>query len=285
MHNKRLLRSIVVLAFFSFLPFAAAQEQSQTTAKDSSAFSPHDLNGVWAAKRMGPPPTAAQTAGNATSQTAEANPPASGSAANNPFANPHPPFTSWAQMRFDASVPSGGPRDIPGKENDPALKCDPDGFPKILGSPEPFEIVMTPSRMFMFFEKDHIWREIWLDGRSLPKDPDPTWNGTSVGHWEGKTLVVESNGFNDITWLDYQGDPHSDQMRLTERYTKTGPDTLSIAITVDDPKAYTAPWVFKPRTYALHKDWEIREWYCTQDDTKSYDDQIRIPSGQPGSSK
>jgi hypothetical protein len=266
--GNKLVRGILAgAAIFCF--FAISQAQAQ-----DAKFDPHDLNGVWVTKRPAPPPNADGAAGGQA--------PAAQQQGGNQNTN-HPPFTAWAQPRFDASIPSGGPRDIIGKENDPTLKCDPDGFPKILNSPEPFEIVIAARRMFMFFEKDHIWREIWLDGRALPKDPDPTWNGTSVGHWEGNTLVVESNGFNDGTWLDYQGDPHSDQMHLTERYTKISPDTMTIDVTVNDPKAYTAPWVFKTRTYALHKDWEIHEWYCTQDESKTYDEQIRVPSGQPGS--
>ena len=121
-----------------------------------------------------------------------------------------PPFTPWGQSKFDAAVPSLGPRAIPGKENDPDLHCYPDGIPQILTAPEPFQIVTTKKQMLMFFEKYHGWRQIFIDGRKLPEDAIPTYDGYSVGHWEGDTLVVQSVGFNDKIWLDYLGDPRSD---------------------------------------------------------------------------
>src|SRR5204863_278388 len=81
-----------------------------------------------------------------------------------------------------------------------------DGIPKILTSPEPFEIVTIPGRVLMFFEKDHGWRQIWTDGRKLPADPpELRFDGYSVGRWEGDTFIVESSGFNDKLWLDYYG--------------------------------------------------------------------------------
>jgi hypothetical protein len=191
-------------------------------------------------------------------------------------------MTSWGQARFDASIPSLGPRAIPGKENDPALYCYPDGFPKILTSPEPFEIISMPGRVVMFFEKDHGWRQIWTDGRKLPDDPpELRYDGYSVGHWETDTFVVESTGFNDKLWLDYYGDPHSDAMRLTERYQRLDHDTLSITVTIDDPKTYTKPWVGQPKLYTLKPNWEIAEWYCTLDDENQYDNKIRLPTFIP----
>jgi hypothetical protein len=251
MKNKPFYSLILLAAVF---PFSFAAAQSQTPAKDSStSYSPRDFSGVWAAKR-GVAPAAGASAGTAAGGGATSAAPVAGggSAANQ---NSHPPFTPWAQALHDTV---GKPTD------DPTLRCDPDGFPKIENSPEPFEIVMAANRMFMFFEKDHISREIWLDGRALPTDPDPTWNGTSVGHWEGNTLVVETVGARQ-NWLDYQGDQHSGDMHLTERFTRTDADTLKLDITVVDPKAYTAPWVFRPRMFAMHRDWEINEWYCAPD--------------------
>jgi hypothetical protein len=116
-----------------------------------------------------------------------------------------------------------GDRVIPGKENDPTLSCFPDGIPKILTSPEPFEIITVPGRVLMFFEKDHGWRQIWTDGRKLSDDPpELRFDGYSVGRWEGDTFIVDSNGFNDKLWLDYYGDPHSEQLHLTERYQRPG---------------------------------------------------------------
>jgi hypothetical protein len=191
-----------------------------------------------------------------------------------------PPMTAWAQARFDAAVPTVGPRVIAGKENDPILRCNPDGIPKLLGVPQPFEIVQTPNRIFMFFEHNRHWRTIWIDGRKLPEDPDPSWMGYSVGKWEGNTLVVESTGFNDIPWLNFYGDPHSDAMRLMERYRRVDAKSLEIAVTIDDPKAYTKPWVNVPKAYNLESTWEIGEHYCVIDEENAYGDTIRVPAGQ-----
>jgi hypothetical protein len=228
-------------------------------AKSTAPFSPHDLDGLWMTA----------TGLNSGSQIIDP--------------NAHPPFTPWAQARFDASFPSLGPRDVPGKENDPILRCDPDGVPKILGSPHPFEMFVLRDRVIQIFEKHHDWREIWMDGRKLPDDPPQlTWNGYSVGRWEGDTFIVESNGFNDIHWLDYWGDPHSDAMHLTEYYTRVDHDTLSISVSIDDPKAYTAKWVGKPHVFTLKPNWTLQEYYCINEELTKYDKDIRLPSGVDG---
>lgn len=243
---------------------AGLAADQQPNSQSAAPFSPHDLNGLW------------MTASGLTAGQQLVDP------------NAHPPFTPWGQMRFDASYPSLGPRDVPGKENDPILRCDPDGVPKILGSPHPFEIFMLPDRMLQIFEKHHDWREIWADGRELPKDPPQlSWNGYSVGKWEGDTFVVDSVGFNDTPWLDYYGDPHSAAMHLTEYYKRLDHDTLSISVTIDDPKAYTAVWVGKPHLFKLKQNWVLQEYHCINEELSQYDKDIRFPSGvaQNGSTK
>ena len=260
--KERFLGVIVaVLAATAWCPAARAQAsgsapgQAGNAKPAAAAFSPRDLDGIWM--------------------------PLSGPAGGAPIVDPnnHPPFTPWGQARFDASFPSLGPRDVPGKENDPILKCYPDGMPKHLGSPHPFEIFTVRDRVLMLFEKDHDWRQIWTDGRKHAVGAPPTFNGYSTGRWEGDTFVVESTGFNDIPWLDYYGDPHSEEMRLTEYYKRIDHDTLSISVTIDDPKAYTAVWVGKPHLYKLKPDWEIQDYYCIIEDIQQYDQDIRIPSG------
>src|SRR4030095_12698484 len=142
-----------------------------------------------------------------------------------------PPMTPAAQAKFDAAVPTLGPRVIAGKENDPILRCYPDGLPKLLGVPQPFEIIQLSNRVIMFFEHNRHWRTIWTDGRKLPDDPEPRWMGHSVGRWEGNTLLVDSMGFRDIPWVDFFGHPHTEKMHLIERYTRTGPGEMEIAVT------------------------------------------------------
>ena len=190
-----------------------------------------------------------------------------------------PPLTPWGQARFDAAVPLVGPRAIAGKENNPALQCEPEAVPKSLVLPNPFEIVQIPGRIFMFFEQYHLWRTIWADGRALPKDPDPTFLGYSVGKWEGDTFVVETTGMNDKPWVDSYGNPRSEQMRLTERYRRLDHDTLEMQIIMDDPKAYTKPWVNPPQRFKLEPGWEIAEFFCVVDEENSYGDAVRKPAG------
>jgi hypothetical protein len=190
-----------------------------------------------------------------------------------------PPLTPWGKARFDAARPLVGPRAIPGQENNPALRCDPDGPPKLLNLPNPFEIIQIPGRVLMFFELGHIWREIWTDGRPLPKEPDPTYLGYSVGKWDGDTFVVETVGFNDKLWDDSYGNPRSDATHLTERYRRVNHDTLELQIIIDDPKAYAKPWVSPPKLHKLEPGWEIAEWFCVLDEDNAYDEVVRKPAG------
>jgi hypothetical protein len=190
-----------------------------------------------------------------------------------------PPLTPWGQARFDASIPLVGPRAVAGKENNPALHCEPEAVPKSLILPNPFEIVQIPGRMFMFFEQYHLWRTIWSDGRPLPADPDPNFLGYSVGKWDGDTFVVETVGMNDKPWVDSYGNPRSEQMRLTERYRRLDHDTLEMQIIMDDPKVYTKPWVNPPQRFKLEPGWEIAEFFCIPDEENSYGDAVRKPAG------
>jgi hypothetical protein len=196
-----------------------------------------------------------------------------------------PPLTPWGQARFDASAPLVGPRAVAGKENNPALHCEPEAVPKSLVLPNPFEIIQIPGRMFMFFEQYHLWRTIWADGRPLPKDADPSYLGYSVGKWEGDTFVVDTVGFNDKPWVDSYGNPRSEQMHLTERYRHLDHDTLEMQIIMDDPKAYAKPWVNPPQRFKLEPGWEIAEFFCIVDEENNYGDAVRKPAGVPPPTK
>ena len=193
-------------------------------------------------------------------------------------ANLIPPMTPWAQSKFDAQRPGYGPRRAPGG-NDPILQCDPAGFPRVMFLNTPFEFVQVPGRVIQFFENDHEYRTIWTDGRPLPKDPDPTWYGYAIGHWEGDdTLVVESTGFRDSTWLGSTGYPHSEEMRVLERYRRVDHDTILYDITVTDPKAYTAPIVGPHRTMKQRPNDEMVEEICVPSEEKSFADRIAKPA-------
>jgi hypothetical protein len=268
--KMRLACTLVALgAALALAPNSFAQAGKTTeAAKTHDALAPlsHDLSGVWMQYPDGDVP---------------------GVPGMNAVSNrTRPPLTAWGKAKFDAAKPLVGPRAVPGVENNPELRCVPDGPPKLLNLPNPFEIVQIPGRVLMFFELGHIWRTVWTDGRALPKDPDPSYLGYSVGKWEGDTFVVETIGFNDKLWDDSFGNPRSDQTHLTERYRRLNHDTLEMQIIIDDPKAYTKPWVSPPKLHKLEPGWEIAEWFCVLDEDKAYDDAVRKPAGvAPASNK
>jgi hypothetical protein len=147
-------------------------------------------------------------------------------------------------------------------KDDPEGHCLPAGVPRI--SPFPYKIVQTPTLVVMLDEGNiHSYRQFFLDGRGHPKDPDPLWMGDSIARWDGDTLVVDTIGFNDKTWLNGQGLPHSDQLHVIERYRRLDAGHLEIEITLEDPKAFTKPHKFK-RTHTLLPTWEIHEYVCNE---------------------
>ena len=232
--RKRILRMAWPAALLGVLALPAvtlAQMPSQqpATAKDnaSAPFDPRDLSGMW------------EFFNNIPGQGIYATP-----------SKEHPPMTPWAKAKYDRAKPGYGPKAQAGG-NDPILKCNPTGIPRLLFFPQPFEIFVSPQRVFMFFERDHAWRQIWTDGRSHPKDLEPTWMGDSIGKWEGDTFVVDTVGFNDKSWLDFYGDPHSEDLHLVERYRRVDHDNLTLQLVVEDPKAYTATWTGDTKTYRL----------------------------------
>jgi hypothetical protein len=127
---------------------------------------------------------------------------------------------------------------------------------------EMIKIVQTPS-LIVILNPDLTYRQIFLDGRQLEKSPNPDWMGYSVGRWDGNTLVVESNGFNDKTWLDHDGHPHTEALRMTERYTRRNLGNLDVEITLSDPAVYARPWTIKVRA-ELAPDTEMIEFVCNE---------------------
>ena len=127
---------------------------------------------------------------------------------------------------------------------------------------EMMKIVQTPG-LILILNPDLTYRQIYLDGRKLESSPNPNWMGYSIGHWDGDTLVVESNGFNDRTWLDHDGHPHTEQLRTTERYRRRNFGTLEVEMTFSDPGAYEKPWTVAVRA-ELAPDTEMIEWVCNE---------------------
>jgi hypothetical protein len=199
-----------------------------------------------------------------------------------------PKMTARGQALWDATVTgrSNAARDStpPVSANDPIAWCDPYGFPRILSVNRPVEMVHTSTRIVQLFEWSRVWRDIWLDGRALPADPDPRWMGYSVGRWEGDTLVVETIGFNEKTWMDQYGYPYSAGARFVERWRRVDATTILHDATLFDPDIYTEPWVGDTRTFRLlpRDGWpqaELREEFCAPSEERSFNERVRDPAG------
>ena len=125
-------------------------------------------------------------------------------------------------------------------KDDPEALCLPTGVPR--QAPYPWRIVQSATHMYFLFEGNiHSYRQIFLDGRKHPADPNPTWYGHSIARWEGDTLVVDSVGFNDKFWFDFAGHPHTEKLHVIERYRRPDSERLEYETTIDDPGAYTKP--------------------------------------------
>ena len=146
-------------------------------------------------------------------------------------------------------------------KDDPERLCLPNGAVRI--NPLPYKIVQRPDTVALLWEGNtHSYRRFFLDGRPHNLDVEPeSWTGQSIGKWEGDQLVVDTVGFNDKTWLDATGKPHSDAMHLTERYRRPDLGHLNVELTIDDPKALTKPYTFE-RTFTLAPNWELQEYVC-----------------------
>jgi len=180
-----------------------------------------------------------------------------------------PPYTALAREKMKAYRPGNGIyQNVPSMINDPAvIYCDPQGMPRIdLYELRATHIVQEQLKVFILYQYEKIWRTIWTDGRQLPKDPEPRWFGYSVGKWEDDyTFVAQTSGVDERTWLDKSGRPHSDEMRVEERFHRISKDLLEFTVTIDDPKMYTATWkpLNKFRMKLLPDDYEPTEMMCS----------------------
>jgi hypothetical protein len=164
-------------------------------------------------------------------------------------------------------------------KEDPEANCLPAGIPR--GSPYPWRIVQTPTHYFMLFEGNiHSYRQIFMNAKH-PEDPDPTWYGHSIGHWEGNTLVVDTVGFNDKFWFDYKGHPHTEKLHTVERYTRTDQGHMAIEVTIDDPGAYAKPFTTVGRA-TLMVGTELLEYICQENnqDLEKLEGPARGPGGR-----
>jgi len=183
------------------------------------------------------------------------------------------PFQPWAEARFKERVANLA-------KDDPTSNCIVGGVPRSDFVPYPFKIFETPGVTLILYEAVHSYRQIFTDGRSLPKDPSPAWFGYSVGRWEKDAFVVESLGFNDNVWLDNSGRPAGESLRVRERFLRRDFGHMDIEVTIDDPKTYTRPWkVTQPLLYQA--DDELIEYICDENNRYFLIVPDAAPPGRP----
>ncbi len=267
------------------------QGAAAPAAGQSAKFDPHDFSGVWG--RFGAPNGNAQGGARFAEK------------GDDGFGPTVPPVTPAGQAKFDSYKPGYGrtlgtppanPQEhfgrrravAPELQNDPATTCQPYGLTRLILSSyfATVEFVHASDRLIQNFAWTRDSRNIWMDGRTLPAEVDiPLFNGYSVGRWEGDTLVIDSKGFDESSWLDHFGYPHSEEMRLEERYRRIAPDRLELVMTINDPVIYTAPYVsdrkvFRklPREESSVNGWyELLEERCVPSDEKDFNDNVRAP--------
>jgi hypothetical protein len=288
-------------AVLVFLPVCSAQGRggrggimAGDSANAGKPYDKHDLSGIWT--RNGTP---GGYGGGGTCANC----------GDRGFSNDVPPFTPLGQKMFDANKPSYG-RNLgspdanahpeehigrrravpPANGTDPYQTCNPEGVTRALIYPDPVEFNVLPDKIMQQFEWTYATRTIWTDGRKLPDDPDQLrWWGYSTAHWDGDTLVVNSNGFDERTWVDHFGYPHSTDMKLEERYRRTAYDVLELTMTITDPKVYTKPWTSQLKRFRLLPKngiktvdgWTgVMEDLCAPaDEVESFNKRVRDPAG------
>lgn len=166
------------------------------------------------------------------------------------------PFQPWAAAEYQKRMDNKG-------KDDPNNFCLPSIIPEKVAVTSPWKIVQTPGLTLILYESRTIFRQIFTDGRPLPKDPNPAWQGYSIGRWEGDIFVVETTGFNGRGWLDTDGHPVTDALHVIERYHRTDFGHMDVGITIDDPKAYTKPWTVHENA-EYQPDTELIEYICEE---------------------
>ncbi len=255
----------------------AHAQQATKTAASATAFSPHDLSGVW-----GKP-------GGARGSPDRVNAPKTVHPESN-WSSEKLPFTAEGRAAFDANKPTGGPRQVKSQlsANDPRDKGNPLGLYRMLqfsSGTRAFEIGTLNGNIVQLFSVGRIWRTIYTDGRPVPEivAAGPFWYGHSVGKWQGDTLVVITQALDDRQWLDSWGTPISLDARVEERWRRVAPDELQLTITVNDPTYYTKAWTSPPEIFRrVPKGVEPEEIIYAPVDIEGYGQEILAPSAAKG---
>jgi len=226
---------------------SAEQKKAADASKASLKFDPHDLSGIWThmGRPAGPPKIPGIGDGRASQLLGGADP---------------PPLTMWGLGAFVANKPSlesswKSRRTIPALGNDPVGYCDPLGYPRAIER-SAVQFVQTPSKILQISRGTgyaQSVREILLNGGNPAEMAElgPRWDGWAVGRWEGDSFIVDSTGYDERSWLDGNGWPHSDQMKIHEVWTHPDATTLALVMTIDDPKTYTKAWVGNKQMWKL----------------------------------
>jgi hypothetical protein len=266
----------VVLALLIALPVAKAQTaapQSGAQKDHKSAPAPkHDISGTW------------DPGDNGIGQLGARAVPEDGNPAH------RLPYTPAGQEALKLNKPSNSVRAVlPTETNDPVVACDPQGMPREdLYEMRTTQIIQMPEKIFVLYTFGKIWRVIWTDGRELPKEPEPRWFGYSVGKWvDDYTLVVQTAGLDERSWIDRAGRPHSDALRVEERFHRVDRDHLELSVTLDDPKMYTKPWVALDKLlFDLQPpNFDIREMLCSPSELAEYNKLIGAPASERSNKK
>lgn len=243
--NKSLTFVIAcVLVVFTGIPLTAAETEKSPQGEDWSSIAKlPDWGGLWEITFFRPAP--GQNSGS-------------------------PLFTPEYQAKLTAYEDASAKGEI---QDTPAANCVPNGMPTIMTQPYPIEFLFTPGKVTVLIEAFNQFRQVFTDGRSHPDDPAATFNGHSIGHWQEDTLIIDTVAFVTDTSIGLSwGMRHSEEMRIVERIHTTGPDIMEISTTIYDPKALTKPWT-SVRTYGRHRDWDLAEYICQQNNRNWMDEQ------------
>ena len=240
-----LLMNAPVLLAQNPLRQAQGGEQSRTAARP-------DLSGIWT--RTGPRP-------------------------NENFGKETPPLQAWAKAIYDENRRGLAPAEGGLDEMDPTIYCLPHGFPRAMTVNYPFEIVQTPNVVYILFESTQMQRRVYMDGRKMPDGYPSTFLGFSTGKYEGDTLVVETVGLNDLTWMDGRAIPHSDALRVTERIRRASPTALEIDFRFEDPQSFERPWTAKKTFESRPNMQQIMEMIGYCEDRSRYNYQQKVFKG------
>jgi hypothetical protein len=171
------------------------------------------------------------------------------------------PIRPWAEALTEERMTDAG------QKEQPPAHCLPPGIPILdaAGAGYPLKIIQEPELVVILYEAMGTFRQVFLDGRASPRNPNPTWLGYSVGRWDGDTLVIDTTGFNGKMWLDLSGHPSTDALHITERFQRRDFGHLDLQLTIDDPKAYTKPWTVR-ESWQIFPGTELLEYVCNENE-------------------